>query len=119
MENTKIEVEEINLEDLIVVGEECHTPCLIQFPLPNGEIVKSKALIKQITVRELKKMKISKKDDELEICVKVVERGLLKKDESNFSREELLYLPIGVLRSLANKILELSGINMDEELKNF
>ncbi len=118
MSDSKIKVEETNLEDLIVLGEDCHTPVSIEFPRPNGETIKAKALIKQLTVKEMKKIQ-TKGNDELGIAISVLETALLKQDGSNFSKEQILYLPLGVVRSLSDKILEISGFNMDEEIKNF
>lgn len=118
MNESKIKVEETNLEDLIILGEDCHTPITIEFPKPNGEIVKAKALIKQITVKEMKKVK-TKGNTEVEIAIEVLQIGLLKQDGNQFNKEEILALPIGVVRSLSDKILEISGFNMDDEIRNF
>lgn len=118
MSGSKIKVEETNLEDLIILGEDCHIPVSIEFPKPNGEKTKAKALIKQLTVKEMKKIQLKGKD-ELEIAIEVLNTALLKQDGSNFTREQILYLPLGVVRKLSGKILELSGLNMDEEIKNF
>ena len=118
MSNSKIKVEETNLEDLIVLGEDCHIPVSIEFPKPNGEIAKAKALIKQLTVKEMRKIKL-KGNNELEIAIEILNIALLKQDGTNFIREEILALPLGVVSSLSDKILELSGLNMDEEIRNF
>lgn len=118
MTESKIKVEETNLEDLIVLGEEYHIPVSIEFPKPNGEKVKAKALIKQITVKEMKKIQ-TKGKAELDIAMEVLSVALLKQDGSNFTKEQISYLPLGVVRSLSDKILEVSGISMNDEIKNF
>lgn len=118
MKESKIKVEETNLEDLIVLGEDYHVPISIEFPKPNGEKVKAKALIKQITVKEMKKVQ-TKGNDDFGIATEVLSLALLKQDGSNFTKEEISYLPIGVVRSLSDKILEVSGIDMNDEIRNF
>lgn len=47
----------------------------------------------------------NKTSPELAICVK----GMLKADESHFTREELLNLPGGVVTAIANEINAISG----------
>lgn len=118
MTDSKIKVEETNLEDLIILGEDYHIPVSIEFPKPNGEKTKAKALIKQITVKEMKKIQTKGKED-LDIAMEVLSVALLKQDGSNFSKEQISYLPLGVVRSLSDKILEVSGINMNDEIRNF
>lgn len=118
MTESKIKVEETNLEDLIVLGEDYHIPVSIEFPKPNGDIVKAKALIKQITVKEMKKIQTKGKND-LEIAIEVLRAALLKQDSSNFTIQEISHLPLGVVSRLSDKILEVSGINMDDEIRNF
>lgn len=118
MKDSKIKVEETNLEDLIVLGEDYHIPVSIEFPRPDGTKVKAKALIKQITVKEMKKVQ-TKGNDDFGIATEVLRIALLKQDGSNFTKEEISYLPLGVVRSLSDKILEVSGIDMDEEIRNF
>lgn len=118
MKDSKIKVEETNLEDLIVLGEEYHIPCSIEFPRPDGTKVTAKALIKQITVKEMKKVQTKGKDD-LDVAMEVLGVSLLKQDGSNFTKEEIGYLPLGVVRKLSDKILEVSGINMNDEIRNF
>lgn len=118
MAKSKIKIEETNLEDLIVLGEDCHIPVSIEFPKPDGDIVKAKALVKQITVKEMKKIKLKEKD-EVDLAMEVLQIALLKQDTSNFTKEEISYLPIGVVRTLSDKILELSGFDMNDEIRNF
>ena len=115
-----VETEEVNLEDLLVLGEEKHIPIHISFPNPDGESVsKAKALIKQLTLKELNRIKIS--NDVASSNMSILERALFKQNGDTFSRDELEVLPIGVVNAIATKILEVSGVDLEEQrrLSNF
>ena len=115
-----VETEEVNLEDLLVLGEEKHIPIHISFPNPDGESVsKAKALIKQLTLKELNRIKIS--NDVASSNMSILERALFKQNGDTFSRSELEVLPIGVVNAIATKILEVSGVDLEEQrrLSNF
>lgn len=117
MASPKIQVEETNLEDLILIGEDKKIPVVIEFP--NGETtIKAKALIKQITLREMDKIKINQ-DKPIQMNIEILQTSLLKQDGNKFSYEEILSLPMGVVNELAKKIMEVSGVDIDNELKNF
>lgn len=117
MASPKIQVEETNLEDLILIGEDKRIPVVIEFP--NGETtIKAKALIKQITLREMDKIKINQ-DKPIQMNIEILQTSLLKQDGNKFSYEEILSLPMGVVNELAKKIMEVSGVDIDNELKNF
>lgn len=118
MSESKIKVEETNLEDLIILGEEKHIPITIEFPNPNGGKIKAKASIKQITVKEMDKIKLNE-NNPLQMNIQVLETSLLKQDGSNFTKEQILNLPLGVMRELTEKILEVSGVGLDDEIRNF
>ena len=50
-----VETEEVNLEDLLVLGEEKKIPIHITFPNPDGETKSNaKALIKQLTFERIR-----------------------------------------------------------------
>ena len=115
-----VETEEVNLEDLLVLGEEKHIPIHISFPNPDGETrSKAKALIKQLTLKELNRIKIS--NDVASSNMSILERALFKQNGDTFSRDELEVLPIGVVNAIATKILEVSGVDLEEQrrLSNF
>ena len=117
MASPKIQVEETNLEDLIIIGEDKQIPILIEFP--NGETtVKAKALIKQLTLREMDKIKINQ-DNPLKMNVEILKTALLKQDGTNFNEEEILSLPMGVVNAVGGKILEASGVEIDNTLRDF
>lgn len=112
--------DEVNLEDLIVLGADKKIPILIEYPNAEGNIVKARVLVKQLTLKELDDFKVSKSDDLKQITT-VLTKTLFKHDGTNFTINELSYLPIGVLKGLFEKIFELSGldINQQEDIKDF
>ena len=117
MTNPKINVEETNLEDLIVLGEDKHIPILIEFP--NGEsTVKAKALIKQLTLKEMDKINLNNKDP-WRMNIKILQTALLKSNGENFTEEELLALPVGVVNAVSEEIMKASGVDIDKQLRNF
>ena len=117
---TTVETEEVNLEDLLVLGEEKKIPIHISFPNPDGETrSNAKALIKQLTLKELDSLSIS--NNVARTNMSVLERALFKQNGDNFTRKELEVLPIGVVNAIATKILEVSGVDFQEQrrLANF
>ena len=117
---TTVETEEVNLEDLLVLGEEKKIPIHISFPNSDGETrSNAKALIKQLTLKELDSLSIS--NNVARTNMSVLERALFKQNGDNFTRKELEVLPIGVVNAIATKILEVSGVDLQEQrrLANF
>ena len=113
----RIEVEEVGLEELILLGEDKLVNILIEYPnVETGEIVKAKAKIKQLTMKELRNIDLNRIT--LEISVDILTKSLFKQDGTPFSKELILNLPIGVVRKITNKILEISGVG-DDDLKGF
>lgn len=116
----KLDHEELNLEDLIIMGDDKKIPIEIEFPTGTGEMVKAKTLIKQLTLGEFDNIKL-KSNTILESNLLILELGLFKTNGENFTREELKLLPIGVVRAIAEKIMEISGITQeeDDQLRDF
>jgi len=111
-ELVKLQEEDYNLEDLIILGEEKKIPILIEFPTPEGKKVKAKALIKQLTLKEVDNLKINK-DNTSEVNSYLLSKSLFKTTGDNFSKEELASLPLGVVNAIASKIIELSGVDLN------
>lgn len=105
-----IKVEETNLEDLILLGEDKLVNITIEFPSEKGQI-KAKAKIKQLTMKEFKGIDLNKQD--LESSVEILEKALYTSDGEPFSKDLILKLPIGVLYAITEEILKLSGVNKD------
>ena len=105
--------DEINLEELILLGEDKKIPIIISYPREDGTRIKAKALVKQLTLKELDRIQINKKSA-MRSNVMILEKALFKQDGSNFTSEELLVLPIGVVNAIGNKILELSGVDIPD-----
>ena len=115
-----VEHEEVSLEDLLVLGEEKRIPIRITFPNPDGETKSNaKALIKQLTLKELDSLKIN--SDVASSNMSILQKALFKQNGDTFSRKELEVLPLGVVNAIATKILEVSGVDINEQkrLGNF
>lgn len=115
-----VEHEEVNLEDLLVLGEEKKIPIHITFPNPDGETTSNaKALIKQLTLKELDSLRVD--SNVASSNMSILEKALFKQNGDNFTRRELEVLPIGVVNAIATKILEVSGVDLEEQrrLSNF
>ena len=109
-----LEHEELNLEDLIIMGDDKKIPIEIEFPTGTGEMVKAKALIKQLTMGELDDVKVIN-DNPFAANLLVLELALFKSNGENFSIDELKLLPIGVVNAIAAKVMEISGVNLEEQ----
>ena len=114
MANPKIEVEETNLEDLILLGEDKKIKIVIEYPTEDGRRVKAKALVKQLTLREMENLKINQ-DNVLETNIQLLKRALFTHDGENFTEDMILSLPMGVVNALSEKIMELSGVRTDKQ----
>ena len=115
-----VEHEEVSLEDLLVLGEEKRIPIRITFPNPDGETKSNaKALIKQLTLKELDSLKIN--SDVASSNMSILQKALFKQNGDTFSRKELEVLPLGVVNTIATKILKVSGVDINEQkrLGNF
>lgn len=107
----KIDVEETNLEDLILLGEDKLINIIIEYPTEN-DTVKVKAKIKQLTMKELRNIDVSKPS--LETNVNILSKALFKQDETPFEKELVLALPIGVVNEIATEILKVSGVDRED-----
>ena len=105
-----VEVDEVGLEDLIVLGESKKIPIHITYPNDDGTQSKSKALIRQLTLKELDKVKLTS-NNLLAINLSVLKIALFKTNGDSFTEEELMVLPLGVVDAVANKIMEISGVD--------
>jgi hypothetical protein len=106
----RIEVEEISLEDLILLGEDKLIDVLIEYPTENGKL-KAKAKIKQLTMKELKNIDLTKIT--AETSIKILEKALFKQDGTPFSKDLIMALPMGVVNALGNEIMRISGAGQD------
>ena len=104
----KIDVEETNLEDLILLGEDKLINIIIEYPTEN-DTVKVKAKIKQLTMKELRNIDVTKPS--METNVNILTKALFKQDETPFEKELVLSLPIGVVNEIAKEILKVSGVD--------
>lgn len=112
--------DEFNLEELILLGDEKKIPIVIEFPTPEGKKVKAKALVKQLTLKEIDKFQLNQ-DNVAYINKYVLKKALFKNNGESFTDEELAVLPMGVVNAIVTKIVELSGvdINVKNQLVDF
>ena len=102
---------ELNLEDLLILGDVKKIPIKIKFPLEDGTIVEAKALVKQLTVKELENLKL-KQNTVWKYSVAILEKALFKQDGTQFNSKEIRSLPLGVANAIASKVMELSGVEI-------
>lgn len=117
-----VEAEEVALEDLIIMGDAKKIPVHLSYPNVDGTTSKALLYVKQLTLKEIEKVKINNnKITGAMLNRKILNMGLFKSDGEKFTNEELGYLPIGVVDAIAEKILELSGVDIkkQEQLKDF
>ena len=110
---------EYTLEELIILGGDAKTPIIVQYPLPDGRIVRGKALVKQLTMKELNNIDFAGND--IQSAMIVLQRALFHEDGEHFKKAELEELPIGVIKQTADLIMRLSGMDSERqaELANF
>lgn len=107
---SKIKIEETNLEDLIILGEDRLIDIEVEYPSEMGR-QKAKAKIKQLTMKEVKNIDV--KNVTLETNINILTKSLYKQDETPFERKLILNMPVGVVNVIAEKILEISGVDTD------
>lgn len=115
-EKAKIEIDETNLEDLIILGDDKLINISIEYPKENDkgliENVKTKAKIKQLTLKELRNIDIN--NINLNTSVNILKKALFKQDETPFSEKLILALPVGVCFAITREIMKISGVNEDQ-----
>lgn len=110
-----IEVDEVNLEDLIILGDEKLINIKISYPEERDgviRIVNSKAKIKQLTLKELKNIDVN--NITVDTAVSILRKALFKQDETLFSNELILALPIGVCFAITREIMRISGVDENQ-----
>lgn len=118
--DVNLEIDEFNLEDLLILGEDKKIPVIIEFPKGDGSTVKAKALVKQLTMKEIDNIRLDR-NDVAATNFKILQKAFFKSTGDKFSHEELECLPLGVVNAVTEKIMELSGVNTDinNELMDF
>jgi len=115
LEKLEIEVEEVNLEDLIILGEDKLINISVKYPEEHEgtiRIVKTKAKIKQLTMKELRNIDIN--NITMDTVVVILTKALFTQEEKAFSKELIFKLPIGVCFAISREILKISGIEEDK-----
>jgi len=111
----KLEVEETNLEDLIILGTDKLINILITYPEEvDGkiEMIETRAKIKQLTIRDLKNIDLN--NFNIEIVAKVLRKALFTQEEKPFGEKLILDAPIGVCIAIAKEIMRISGVDVSQ-----
>jgi len=111
----KLEVEETNLEDLIILGTDKLINILITYPEEvDGkiEMIETRAKIKQLTIRDLKNIDLN--NFNIEIVAKVLRKALFTQEEKPFGEKLILDAPIGVCIAIAKEIMRISGVDVSK-----
>lgn len=111
----KLEVEETNLEDLIILGTDKLINILITYPEEvDGkiEMIETRAKIKQLTIRDLKNIDLN--NFNIEIVAKVLRKALFTQEEKPFGEKLILDAPIGVCIAIAKEIMRISGVDASQ-----
>ena len=114
-EKVEIEVEEVPLEDLLILGTDKLINIGITYPEEkDGEIiiVKTKAKIKQLSIKRLKNLNLDKLN--LETVVRILEKALFTQKETAFTRDLILELPVGVCFAITKEIMRISGVDENQ-----
>ena len=110
-----LEVEEVNLEDLIVLGTDKLINISITYPEEKDgtiKLIKTKAKIKQLSMRQLRNIDFN--NINLETVVSILTKALFKQDETAFSKNLILDLPIGVCFAITREIMKISGVDENQ-----
>ena len=112
----KIEVDEVNLEDLIILGEDKLINISIEYPEEDDEglirIVRTKAKIKQLTLKELRNIDVN--NINVNTIGTILSKALFKQDETSFSKKLILAMPIGVCIAITKEIMRISGVDENQ-----
>ena len=116
LNGVNVEAEEVGLEDLIVLGEDKKIPIHIIYPKADGTKAKAQALVKQLTLKELDLLNLNTRNAAATNLI-ILRKALFKTNGEAFTDEELKFLPLGVVNEVAEKILELSGVDVPAQNK--
>lgn len=111
----KLEVEETNLEDLLILGTDKLINILITYPEEvDGkiEMIETRAKIKQLTIRDLKNIDLN--NFNIEIVAKVLRKALFTQEEKPFGEKLILDAPVGVCIAIAKEIMRISGVDVSQ-----
>lgn len=104
----EIEHEELGIEDLFLQDKDDKIKIHINIP----DRGKFKAYVTPVTYGQTKK--IERKSEE-EVAEYVLTNHFFKGDGERFTSKELDLLPAGVLKGVAEKIMDLSGLSISNE----
>lgn len=106
----------VDLETLILEGANARIPVTFDYPKPNGEFVELTCCLKPLTSTEVdnaRRLALKTRGTTAEI--EMLKRGLYTKEGEQFPPELIPKMVSGVVDALVQKLLELSGVKIDEE----
>lgn len=105
-----------DLEKLILDGENAKIPVEISYPTKEGGTVQVGALLKPLTDIETNNaMRALKKNKNTTFRLEILRRGLYTSEGEPFPFELIKIMYSGVAAQLADKLTELSGVQVDKE----
>ena len=116
----KDELNELNntqdLQSLILEGVDARIPVEVEYITKTGEFAKAGAKLKPLSDTEVQNaLRTARKVSDTTFNLELLRKGLFDLNGEPFPFEVLKLMNSGVVNSLANKLAEISGIELDPD----
>ena len=121
IENLNKEMDLHDLENLIIAGADARVPVVFDLKLYDKENDKFitntvKCFLKPLTSTEVQNaQKIAYKFKGTTPQIEFLKKGMYDSNDERYSEKLIASLPTGTVDSLAEKLLEISGVELDKE----